>query len=336
MLYCIAHEAAMIRALSNLQTQVLWYKQLQDIQDTFKNAANSHDLEYLNVGITCFLPHACSPSSCCIVSVQAVRLAVGAQPDASQLLGCLCHGSDEEWLQGWLLCCLLSISLYLRSRHWWHIHLPVSVQESLLCWRSLGKLKTQRHVKETDGINQPKTWRQGEGEWNLVEMSMGKLAHMLWSATDPSLACGSSSVTAGCPHQSFPNWVCWQSEGGRQVTIHLYGDEDALADLERGVFFDSYPERLPQVLHRSQLSWMPGTLPGCTAGNFPRNALFGICMLSFFPPRSEMLMCWNQNLTRGRRDSQKFLSGAIWGRRAEELLLKRLKESAWIISKVGY
>ena len=43
------------------------------------------------------------------------------------------------------------------------------------------------------------------------------------------------------------------------------------------------------------------------------------------PPRSEMLMCWNQNLTRGRRDSQKFLSGAIWGRRAEEQSLKWLK-----------
>lgn len=51
-LYRTAHEAAMMHALSNLQTQVLWYKQLQDIQDTFKNAANSHDLEYLNVGIT--------------------------------------------------------------------------------------------------------------------------------------------------------------------------------------------------------------------------------------------------------------------------------------------
>jgi len=91
-------------------------------------------------------------------------------------------------------------------------------------------------------------------------------------------------------------------------------------------FFDSYPERLPQVLHRRQLSSMPGTVPGCTAGSFPRNALFGICMLSFFsPPRSEMLMCWNQNLTRGRRDSQKFLSGASWGRRAEEQSLKWLK-----------
>lgn len=51
-------------------------------------------------------------------------------------------------------------------------------------------------------------------------------------------------------------------------------------------FFDSYPERLPQVLHRRQLSSMPGTLPGCTAGSFPRNALFGICMLSFFFPPS--------------------------------------------------
>lgn len=48
----------------------------------------------------------------------------------------------------------------------------MSEPESPLCWRSLGKLKTQRHVRESHRINQPKTWRQG-GEWDLVEMSMG-------------------------------------------------------------------------------------------------------------------------------------------------------------------
>lgn len=47
----------MIHALSNLQAQVLWYRQLQDIQDIYKNAP-----DYLNVGITLFLPCACSPT----------------------------------------------------------------------------------------------------------------------------------------------------------------------------------------------------------------------------------------------------------------------------------
>lgn len=83
------------------------------------------------------------------------------------------------------------------------------------------------------------------------------------------------------------------------------------------------------------------SLRSCTEGSSPQcpvhylvvqlgvfqemHCLGFVCFPFFSPPRSEMLMCWNQNLTRGRRDSQKFLSGAIWGRRAEEQSLKWLK-----------
>lgn len=166
MLYRIAHEAAMIRALSNLQTQVLWYKQLQDIQDTFKNAANSHDLEYLNVGITCFLPHACSPSSCCIVSVQAVRLAVGAQPDASQLLGCLCHGSDEVIARVVAVLLVEHLSLSEKQALMAHTFTSVSARVPSLL-KIPGEIKNPKACKRDP---QNKSTKDMETGWRRVKL----------------------------------------------------------------------------------------------------------------------------------------------------------------------
>lgn len=99
-----ACEAAMMGALSRLQTQVRGHS------SPHENAVNSHGPHYLNVGLNLFLAFAYLPCSCCTASTQAVRLAVGAQPETS----------FSFWapfiMAEWSSCCLLKVLAISENR----------------------------------------------------------------------------------------------------------------------------------------------------------------------------------------------------------------------------